>query len=288
MLFSESVIEENPEGYLTNVFSIKSDLGLSYFVFINYNADRSANSKYTTLEESNPELYSELKEGEFVTKFTNKLKEFYIEGLFQYYQSINFDEVEINRFIKEFNSFKNEIMSNQFKGDITFSQTYIDVVISEVNILISRISEMNAASEKDITSEKDTILIKSTKSANNSFFTLNDGIKISFVDLRNSLITRGCLEKSIKAVTLENVFDDYHDGKQKQINWIGSKNKLGLFIKLLKDKKIITDGQPFLIAKKTFLIKDEKITTLTPPKKEDSKNYYNSFEKMLDNHTTST
>jgi len=288
MLFSESVIEENPEGYLTKVFSIKSDLGLLYFVFINYNADRSANSKYTTLEESNPELYSKLVEGEFVTKFTNKLKEFYIEGLFQYFQSINFDEAEVKRFIEEFISFKNEIMSNQFKGDITYSKTYIDVVIREVNILISRISEMNTTSEKDITSEKDTNLIKSTKSANNSFFTLKEGVKISFRDLRNSLVVRGCLEKSIKTITLKNVFNNYHDGKQKQINWIGGKNKLGLFIKLLKNEEIITNGHPFFIAKKIFLIDGDTIKTLTAPKEQDIKNYYSDFKSMINNHTTST
>ena len=281
MLFSESVIEENPEGYLTNVFSIKSDLGLLYFVFINYNADRSANSKYTTLEESNPELYSKLVEGEFVTKFTNKLKEFYIEGLFQYFQSINFDEAEVKRFIEEFISFKNEIMSNQFKGDITYSKTYIDVVIREVNILISRISEMNT------TSEKDTILIKSTKSSNNSFFILNEGVKISFGDLRNSLVARECLEKSIKTVTLENVFSDCYDGRRKQVNWIGGKNKLGLFIKLLKDEKIIANGQPFHIAKKIFLIDGDIIKTLTAPKRQDSKNYYSDFKNMLNNHRLS-
>ncbi|MCB0745005.1 MAG: hypothetical protein KDC67_13945, partial [Ignavibacteriae bacterium] len=134
-------------------------------------------------------------------------------------------------------------------------------------------------------------LIKTPKnytSQSQNYFKKCDNVVISdsmAKNLRSSLVTKKLISPNTNPLTLKNAFSD---GSHTKINWLGGKDQLGCFIKLLKDEKVIT-GQAHSAAKNIFTVNGDKISYLRTPPADETQNYVEMLKSIIrDNLLPST
>lgn len=127
------------------------------------------------------------------------------------------------------------------------------------------------------------ILFKNSKTETANHFTLNKGFDPNFKKLRKSLVDKKFISDKTNYLTLENAFKGTGTTSTK-IDWTGGKDRLGSFVKLLKDKEIVKDLNHYKIALNIFSIDEKPIPKLRNPKKEDFERYRAELEKIINKH----
>lgn len=181
---------------------------------------------------------------------------------------------QVKHSVKKIQQIRKQNNVNTFKKDL------LDVFIEIYNLFIANLQSKKYSNYIDRNNTQ-----KKVKNSHKNYFTLSKGLKPSYEDLRNSLVSKSLISKTTNFRTLENAFTGLGTTSTK-INWIGGKGKLGTFIKLLgqRENKVIIDNNHFEIAKNIFLDNGKTITSLREDKPKDAKNYIEELENIINLH----
>lgn len=176
-----------------------------------------------------------------------------------------------------------KVQSNIKNGEISSSnQPYINLILSKLNNLV--IESLKEQQVKFSVKEVKTTTNKPTSKIVESYFILNENYTFNLENLTNGLKNRNkFIHKNTKKLSVKNIFKQNNSGT---IDWIGGKDRLGLFVFLLKKKGIIKNECHFKVAVKLFKLGGKTITSLSAPKNDDAIRITKEIEKLIDNNFT--
>jgi hypothetical protein len=167
-------------------------------------------------------------------------------------------------FINNLRDFKIRFYQNKSLKKSTFANEYIEELI-----------ELQEKIHKHISSYGNSF-----SEINQTHFSLNPMKLYDIRGLRADLVNNNLISPKTKTVNLRQIF--IYRKNRVQINWIGGKNKLACFLKLMKGKDAFLNNYIYSIAKYIFTIEGNKIDNLVHPKSKDYKKYRDNISALID------
>lgn len=253
-------------GNLETIFFIDSDVSLMIYLSKRYMPDLPIIYAANLSLENYQELYDQ----RFLEVFVNDLREeCFDKFLFNYewnFDSKNLDKDLIQKRVEEYQV---EVFRNAKKGLVDFSQPFID----EINTLLESIEILNSLKASSDYKNQ----LGDLKGVTN--FTINHKFGFRPKELRDTLVNYRLIDKRTRTDSLRLIFQE--KVKRKKINWIGGKDKLAYFLKLLKDRSIINENAIYKIAPYLFLLKEKEFNKISHPKYKDSYKYAELLDSIV-------